>query len=370
MTSLATLLKTYATNSTFQTPLAFGLGLPTQSSEGKLLDLYFPALYYLEPATQTAAAHTLATFFAYILNHSAGNSSYEINQTLLQRLLNEGQQFLGSEHPTVYQLLQSAKNSKRDLLLVFITEDKPPTTVEEIYLKLSLLSHRGVQPHQLNLTGIFKILPNVAWTSEGAIDPAELPARLLQARLSGQHLEVYSVDKFPKMLNFVLPSEVRIADGARVRLGACLGKGTTVMHEGFVNFNAGTEGPNMVEGRISAGVTVGAGSDLGGGSSTMGTLSGGNEVVISVGKHCLLGANAGTGIPLGDYCTIEAGLYLTAASKVLVLNDSGQVLETVRARDLAFRSHLLFRRNSLSGAIEALPNKKAIALNTDLHSTY
>lgn len=367
MTSLATLLNAHTTNPLYQTPLAFGVGLATQGRERKILDVYFPTVCF--PIQSVQPTVELVAFFSYFLNHTAGNSSYSIDQTLLARLLTEGAQFLSAHHPAVHLLLQSAKDAKRDLLAVFITQDVPPGSVEEAYLKLSLLSHRLIQPHQMNLTGIFKILPNVAWTSEGAIDPVELPARLLQARLSGQHLEVYAVDKFPKMLNFVLPSEVRIADGARVRLGACLGKGTTVMHEGFVNFNAGTAGPNMVEGRISAGVTVGAGSDLGGGSSTMGTLSGGNEVVISLGKHCLLGANAGTGIPLGDYCTIEAGLYLTAASKVQVLNDTGQVLETVRARDLAFRSHLLFRRNSLSGAIEALPNKKAIALNADLHST-
>jgi len=170
------------------------------------------------------------------------------------------------------------------------------------------------------------------------------------------------------MTNYVVPSGVRIAHTARVRLGAYLGEGTTIMHEGFVNFNAGTEGPGMVEGRISAGVFVGAGSDLGGGCSTMGTLSGGNNVVISVGKGCLIGANAGVGIPLGDRCTIEAGLYITSGSVISVLDDKGQLVKKLKARDLSGKSDLLFRRNSQNGAIEALSNKSAIELNAELHA--
>ena len=176
------------------------------------------------------------------------------------------------------------------------------------------------------------------------------------------------VDKFPKMTNYVVPAGVRIAHSARVRLGAYVGEGTTVMHEGFINFNAGTEGPGMIEGRISAGVFVGKGSDLGGGCSTMGTLSGGNDVVISVGENCLIGANAGIGIPLGDRCTVEAGLYLTGGSKVQLLDENRQVVETVKAASLAGKSDLLFRRNSINGAIECLTNKSAIALNEELHA--
>ena len=181
-------------------------------------------------------------------------------------------------------------------------------------------------------------------------------------------LEVSSVDKFPKMTNYVVPAGVRIAHTARVRLGAYLGEGTTVMHEGFINFNAGTEGPGMIEGRISAGVWVGEGSDLGGGCSTMGTLSGGGNIVISVGKECLIGANAGLGIPLGDRCTIEAGLFVTAGTKVSVLDDRGETIETVSARTLAGRSDLLFRRHSTTGAVQCLTNKSAIELNEMLHA--
>src|SRR5690606_17059333 len=204
-------------------------------------------------------------------------------------------------------------------------------------------------------------------TNEGAVDLEELPERQLMARLDGRLLEVNAVDKFPKMTDYVIPTGVRIADTARVRLGAYVGEGTTIMHEGFINFNAGTEGPGMIEGRISAGVIVGKGSDIGGGASTMGTLSGGGNIVISLGEGCLLGANAGTGIPLGDRCTIEAGLYITSGTKVEVLDENGDVVDTVKARDLAGKSDLLFRRNSESGAVQCRTNKSAIALNEELH---
>ena len=208
----------------------------------------------------------------------------------------------------------------------------------------------------------------MAWTSEGAIDPEELPERQLLSRALGRVLSVHSVDKFPQMTDYVVPGGVRIADTARVRLGAYVGAGTTVMHEGFINFNAGTEGTSMIEGRVSAGVMVGKGSDLGGGCSTMGTLSGGNSVVISVGDNCLIGANAGLGIPLGDRCIIEAGLYLTAGSKVQVLDDQRKVIDVVKAGELSGKSDLLFRRNSLTGALECLTNKSTIELNNELHA--
>ena len=208
----------------------------------------------------------------------------------------------------------------------------------------------------------------MAWTSEGAIDPEDLPERQLLARALGRVLSVHSVDKFPQMTDYVVPGGVRIADTARVRLGAYVGEGTTVMHEGFINFNAGTEGTSMIEGRVSAGVMVGEGSDLGGGCSTMGTLSGGNSVVISVGDNCLIGANAGLGIPLGDRCIIEAGLYLTAGSKVQILDDQRKVIDVVKAGELSGKSDLLFRRNSLTGTLECLTNKSAIELNNELHA--
>ncbi len=215
---------------------------------------------------------------------------------------------------------------------------------------------------------MFGLLPNVAWTNQGAIDLAELPEAQLKARLNGELLSVNSVDKFPRMTDYIVPSGTRIAHTARVRLGAHIGEGTTIMHEGFVNFNAGTLGVSMVEGRISAGVVVGDGSDLGGGCSTMGTLSGGGNIIISVGEKCLLGANAGIGIPLGDRCTVESGLYVTAGTKIQVLDDQKQVVDTVKGRDLAGKSDLLFRRNSISGAVECVTNKSAIALNEELHA--
>jgi 2,3,4,5-tetrahydropyridine-2,6-dicarboxylate N-succinyltransferase len=262
----------------------------------------------------------------------------------------------------------SLLDSSQPRVATLIETDTNPQSVPEAYLKLHLLSHRLVKPHQIALTGIFGVLPNVAWTSQGAVDLNELSNRQLQARLRGELLEVMSVDKFPKMSNYVVPSGVRIAHTARVRLGAYLGEGTTIMHEGFVNFNAGTEGPGMVEGRISAGVFVGSGSDLGGGCSTMGTLSGGNNVIISLGKGCLIGANAGVGIPLGDRCTIEAGLYITAGAVVALLDGEGKLVQKVKARDLAGKNDLLFRRNSVNGAIEVLTNKSAIELNAELHA--
>jgi 2,3,4,5-tetrahydropyridine-2-carboxylate N-succinyltransferase len=259
-------------------------------------------------------------------------------------------------------------DSGRPAVAVLLNEDVAPGNVPEGYLKLHLLSHRLVKPHGTVLDGLFGVLPNVAWTDQGAIDINELPQHQLDARLRGEVLEVSCVDKFPKMTNYVVPAGVRIAHTARVRLGAYLGEGTTIMHEGFVNFNAGTEGPGMIEGRISAGVFVGEGSDLGGGCSTMGTLSGGGNIVISVGKECLVGANAGIGIPLGDRCTVEAGLFITAGTKVTMLDADGMPVETVRARELAGKSDLLFRRNSTTGAVECLTNRSAIELNEELHA--
>jgi 2,3,4,5-tetrahydropyridine-2-carboxylate N-succinyltransferase len=251
---------------------------------------------------------------------------------------------------------------------MLIASDDKPVSVPEAYLKLHLLSLRLVRPHGVNLEGLFGLLPNVAWTSRGAVALAELPQAQLDARLAGEVLRIHGVDKFPALTDYVVPSGVRIADAARVRLGAYLGEGTTIMHEGFVNFNAGTEGPAMVEGRISAGVFVQAHSDLGGGCSILGTLSGGGKTVITVGRHCLIGANAGLGIPLGDRCTIEAGLYVTAGTKVTVLDNTGKAVEVCKARDLAGRSDLLFRRNSVSGRVECLTNQTEVELNAALHS--
>jgi len=242
--------------------------------------------------------------------------------------------------------------------------DQPPSDTADAYLRLHLLSHRLMRPNTMNLNGIFKVLPNVGWTSLGPVAASELGTVRQRALAAGVHLEVRSVDKFPPMLDYVVPSGVRVADAARVRLGAHLAEGTTVMHEGFVNFNAGTLGSAMVEGRISQGVVVGADTDVGGGASIMGTLSGGGTQVISVGQRCLLGANSGLGISLGDDCVVEAGLYLTAGT-VVTLPDGGKA----KARDLSGRSGLLFRRNSLTGAVEAIQRAGTWGgLSADLHA--
>jgi 2,3,4,5-tetrahydropyridine-2-carboxylate N-succinyltransferase len=241
---------------------------------------------------------------------------------------------------------------------------EPPVDAHDGYLRLHLLSHRLIRPHEADLTGLFGVLNNVAWTSHGPVDPANLTAVRMRFRAAGLPINVTSIDKFPRMTDYVAPNGVRIADADRVRLGAHLAEGTTVMHEGFVNFNAGTLGASMVEGRISAGVVVGDGSDVGGGASIMGTLSGGGTSVISIGERCLLGANAGLGISLGDDCIVEAGLYVTAGSRVSL--PDGQV---VKAGELSGADGLLFRRNSQTGAIEAMPRSGNWAgLNAALHA--
>jgi 2,3,4,5-tetrahydropyridine-2-carboxylate N-succinyltransferase len=238
----------------------------------------------------------------------------------------------------------------------------------DAYLRLHLLSHRLVAPRTINLDGIFGCLPNVVWTSAGpcAVEGFESVRSRLRARHGA--VTVYGVDKFPRMVDYVLPAGVRIADADRVRLGAHLASGTTVMHEGFVNYNAGTLGASMVEGRISAGVVVGDGSDVGGGASIMGTLSGGGKEVVSVGERCLIGANAGIGISLGDDCVVEAGCYVTAGTKVTI-KDIDSKPKVVKAADLSGASNVLFRRNSVTGTVEAVPwDSEGISLNAALHS--
>jgi len=243
----------------------------------------------------------------------------------------------------------------------------PPADVYDAYLRLHLLSHRLIRPNDANLDGLFGILANVVWTSQGpcAVDGFEMTRARMRAR---GPVQVFGVDKFPRMTDYVLPTGVRVADADRVRLGAHLASGTTVMHEGFVNFNAGTLGASMVEGRISAGVVVGDGSDVGGGASIMGTLSGGGKEVISVGSRCLVGANAGIGISLGDSCVVEAGCYVTAGTKVTV-RDIDNKPKVIKAADLSGVDNVLFRRNSVTGAIEAVPwQGEGIELNAALHA--
>lgn len=335
--------------------LAFGIG--TQNRQGTWLEIFY-AQPLLNPVPELVAA------VAPILGYEGGNQAIAISTAQAAELAAA----VKAIDPAQSALLTRLAESQKPLVATLLAEDAALTSTPEAYLKLHLLSHRLVKPHGQNLAGIFPLLPNVAWTSQGAIDLAELPERQLEARLKGELLEVFSVDKFPKMTDYVVPSGVRIADSARIRLGAYVGEGTTVMHEGFVNFNAGTEGPGMIEGRVSAGVFVGKGSDLGGGCSTMGTLSGGGNIVISVGEGCLIGANAGIGIPLGDRNTVEAGLYITAGTKVNLLDEQNQLVKVVKARDLAGQPDLLFRRNSQTGAVECKTHKSAIELNEALHA--
>ncbi|MGQ4878392.1 2,3,4,5-tetrahydropyridine-2,6-dicarboxylate N-succinyltransferase [Billgrantia sp. LNSP4103-1] len=338
--------------------LSFAFGIGTQNTQGDWLEVYYPAPLLKPDASLVEAVGK-------VLDIPDGNSAVSF---LPEHCAELAEALKAAGHVAQAELAEALAASQRPLVATFLQSDLPPQSAPEVYLKLHLLSHRLVRPHGVDLTGMFGLLRNVAWTSEGAIDIEELPARRLKARLEGRPLSVDCVDKFPKMTDYVVPGGIRIADTARVRLGAYLGEGTTVMHEGFVNFNAGAEGPGMIEGRISAGVTVGKGSDLGGGCSTMGTLSGGGNIVIKVGEGCLIGANAGIGIPLGDRCTVEAGLYITAGAKVTLLDDQGQEVKTVAARELAGQSDLLLRRNSQNGRIECLTNKSAIALNEALHA--
>ena len=251
----------------------------------------------------------------------------------------------------------------RKIVEIEIDLATPPKSTEDAYLRLHLLSHRLVVPHGLALDGIFPLLANVVWTSQGPCENHDFETTRMRMLARGPVI-VYGVDKFPRMVDYVMPTGVRIADADRVRLGAHLASGTTVMHEGFINFNAGTLGTSMVEGRISAGVVVDDGSDVGGGASIMGTLSGGGKEVISIGKGCLLGANSGLGISLGDNCVIESGTYITAASKVLL--PDGQI---VKARELSGANGLLFRRNSQSGGLEVIPRTGTWGgLNSVLHA--
>ena len=335
--------------------LAFGVG--TQNRQGTWLEVFY-AQPLLNPSSELVAK--VLEKIAY----QGGNQALSLTNSQAGDLA-EALKNVDSQQSA---LLTRLAESQKPLVVTLLAEDAALTSTPEAYLKLHLLSHRLVKPHGLNLTGIFPLLPNVAWTSQGAVDLGELAERQLEARLKGDLLEVFSVDKFPKMTDYVVPAGVRIADSARIRLGAYVGEGTTVMHEGFVNFNAGTEGPGMIEGRVSAGVFVGKGSDLGGGCSTMGTLSGGGNIVIKVGEGCLIGANAGIGIPLGDRNTVESGLYVTAGTKVALLDERNQLVKVVKARELAGQPDLLFRRNSETGAVECKTHKSAIELNEALHA--
>ncbi|EGQ9500391.1 2,3,4,5-tetrahydropyridine-2,6-dicarboxylate N-succinyltransferase [Vibrio cholerae] len=336
---------------------ALGLATATKNRDGKIIEAFFPTPI-LAPSDALVAA------LASIAGYQEGNQALEITAAQSAQL---AAVFAEHQQAASAAFADKAANAKQPLVLVILACDDKPQSVAEGYLKLQLISHRLVKPHGTVLDGIFGLLHNIAWTNEGPIDLPELAERQIEARLAGRVLTVDCVDKFPKMVDYVVPAGIRIADTSRVRLGAHVGEGTTVMHEGFINFNAGTTGVSMVEGRISAGVVVGNGSDIGGGASIMGTLSGGGKVVVSIGENSLLGANAGLGFPLGDRCTVESGLYVTAGTKVRTLDKDGNQVDIVKARDLAGVSDLLFRRNSLTGQIECLANKSAVELNSELH---
>ena len=261
-----------------------------------------------------------------------------------------------AENKNCFTLVDKSIGSTK--IITHLVKDEPIEDIPTAWLKLYLLSLRFFKPNELNFDNIFSVLPNVAWTNNGPIR-----AEAFENIVTDENLRLYAVDKFPPMTDYIVPKGVRIADASRVRLGAYLGEGTTIMHEGFVNYNAGTEGPNMIEGRISAGVFIGKDSDLGGGCSTMGTLSGGNEEVIRVGERCLLGANSGIGISLGNDCTVEAGLYLTAGTKVTMLENN----KVLKALELSGKDGILYFRDSLSGKVCARPNQGNFKLNEVLH---
>ena len=328
-----------------QFPL-IGLGLATTNSAGKTLDTYFPKIVFKD------SQHKGKDLFS-IWNNLLDSDVCEITDLSLLNL---------SKDELPFSLGEDIK-----MVLCRITQDQKIDSVEEAYLKLHLLSYKFFQPNTLNLDNLFNILPNVAWTNKGPIDLSEIEQKILESKSQNISIEIKSIDKFPRLVDYIVPAGVRIADTSRVRLGAYLSEGTTIMHEGFVNFNAGTLGAAMIEGRISAGVVIGENSDLGGGASTMGTLSGGNEIKISVGENCLMGANSGLGIPLGNNCIIEAGLYITGGSKVELFDQDMQSQGIIKAEELSNKNNILFIRNSLSGAIEARVNAKSIELNDSLH---
>ena len=297
----------------------FGEGIATKSKSGQILEVYFPNIEFDNKKTNT--------------------KSVEIDSTNYQ----------------IIKLDWTETNLKN-----------PIKTVIDAYFKLHLLSNKFVLPNTINLDGLFEALPNVVWTNKGPISIDEIEERLNKSKSDKNDLYIRSLDKFPCLTDYIIPNKVRIADASRVRLGAYLSEGTTIMHEGFVNFNAGTLGKAMIEGRISAGVIIGDNSDLGGGSSTMGTLSGGNNTKISIGKNCLLGANSGIGISLGDDCIVEAGLYITAGTKVTIIDKDNRD-NFVKARELSGKSNLLYIRDSLSGKVIAKINKSKSSLNKILH---
>ncbi|MER7394814.1 2,3,4,5-tetrahydropyridine-2,6-dicarboxylate N-succinyltransferase [Streptomyces sp. NPDC000151] len=324
------------TEATSRTTGAVAAGLATVAADGTVLDTWFPAPELVAEPGPAGTERLTAERAAELLGEAAPKA-------------------LGPDARRGVEIVA--------VRTVISSLDDKPLDTHDVYLRLHLLSHRLVQPNVQSLDGIFGLMANVAWTSLGPVAVDQLETVRLNARAEGLHLAVYGVDKFPRMTDYVAPAGVRIADADRVRLGAHLAAGTTVMHEGFVNFNAGTLGTSMVEGRISQGVVVGNGSDIGGGASTMGTLSGGGKERIRIGERSLVGAEAGVGIALGDECVVEAGLYITAGTRVTM--PDGQI---VKAAELSGADNILFRRNSTTGVVEARPNNAEWGgLNDVLH---
>ena len=353
----------------FTRPAAFGVGVATVGPSGATLDTYFPHTH--------AGDHNLpGAVLAASVGYRAGTTTITMDTATLDEaitMLAPAEACTTMPHPNIRSwravraLVDAARpgGTRRIVAVILGSLDDPIVDTSDAFFRLHLLSQRRVRPHGVNLEGLFAKLVTNVWTSHGPFEPDDYALRLHELETAGTRPIVHAIDKFPRMVDYVIPSGVRIADASRVRLGAHLSEGTVVMHEGFCNFNAGTLGAAMVEGRISAGVVVGADSDLGGGASIMGTLSGGGKEVIHVGEGCLIGANAGIGISLGDRCTVEAGLYLTAGSVVKLPDGT-----TAKARALSGRSDLVYRRNSMTGAIEAIAREGSggwSGLNTALH---
>jgi 2,3,4,5-tetrahydropyridine-2-carboxylate N-succinyltransferase len=351
-------------------PAALGIGVATKSKSGKVLDVYYPSPI-IEQSDYTVSV------LANIIRWDGRTATSELNRAQVDQALSARDMVLGVqgfhepnlkaiETTAAISSLDDPPGGQRVVVVAFIRDlADPPVDAVDAYLRLHLLSARELTPHSVDLTGIFTKLTNCVWTNLGPFEAEEFALRRIDLQMKGLTVQVHGIDKFPRMTDYVIPSGVRIADADRVRLGAHLAEGTTVMHEGFCNFNAGTLGASMVEGRISAGVVIGDGSDLGGGASIMGTLSGGGTEVISVGQGCLIGAEAGIGISLGNNCVIEAGLYVTAGT--LVTTPDGSV---VKASMLSGQNDLLFRRNSQTGKVEVIfrgENSSWQGLNEELH---
>lgn len=365
-------VRTIESMETYDRPRAYGIGLATLGGSGQILDADFFSV------NLDASPGVAAVISGVIGGNRTG--SYRPSTTQLRLIVEALGCFAndGDDHPNLDALVGVSEHGEVMAswghrvvpLLAFVTNlDDAPVDPGDTYLRLVMLSRRLVEPNTVSLEGAFGRLNNVVWTNHGPIDPDLYDRVRIDLRKVGGHLHVYGIDKFPRMVDYVVPRGVRIADASRVRLGAYLGEGTVVMHEGFVNFNAGTVGPNMVEGRISQGIVVGADSDFGGGCSAMGTLSGGGKEMISVGERCLIGANGGIGISLGNDCTIEAGLYITAGTPVTAIGwgDDGSDV-AMKARDLSGQDNLLFLRNGLTGRVEVRPNNSDWGgLNEALH---